>query len=183
MKKITAILISAMLLLTVCFGCGNSDNKIYIGEGKMTVIRSLITANGFIADEVFGSGFLPYDASQSVTQDSRTFAPVVSDKISTYAELETLIRSTYIESVAEKLLGEPKRYVEIDGKLCIDLQYAQAGEAEYDWSVFETKLQKMNDDGSYLFKVKLKKTNGFNTTLKMSVSDSEGMLRLCDFYY
>ncbi len=182
MKKITAILLSALLLLTVCFGCGNSNNDIYIGEGKMTLIRSLITANGFIADEIFGSGFLAYDASQSVTQGSQTFAPVVSEKISTYAELESLIRSTYVESVAEKLLDEPKKYVEIDGKLYIDLQYARTEEAEYDWSAFETQLQKVNEDGSYLLKVKLKKTNGFKTTLKINVSDEDGMLRLCDFY-
>lgn len=182
MKKITAIVLSALLMLTVCFGCSNSADDVYIGEGKMTVIRSLVSTNGFLVNEVFGTGHLPIDATQTVQQGAETYAPVISDRISTYAELENLVKSTYTEDVAAKLLGEPQKYVEIDGKLHLNLQYAVLAEAEYDWSEFETKLKKVNDDGSYLFKVKVKKTNGFNSSIKISVSDKDGTLRLCDFY-
>lgn len=182
MKKITVIILSALLMLTLCFGCSSPADDIYIGEGKMTVIRSLISTNGFLANEVFGTGHLPIDATQTVKQGAETYALVVSDRISSYAELENLVRSTYIEEVAAKLLSEPRKYVDIDGKLYLDLHYDTSGDAEYDWSEFEINFKKLNDDGSYLFKVKAKKTNGFNSTVKMSVSDTDGTLRLCDFY-
>lgn len=182
MKKLTAILLSALLILTVCVGCSGSD-KPYIGEGKMTVIRSIISTNGFLANEVFGAKHLPVDASKTVTKDSHSYAPVVSDRIATYSQLETLVKSTYTEDVAKRLLTEPAKYVEIDGKLYFDLQYhLNEGEAEYNWSDFEANLKKINDDGSYLFKVKVEKTNGFSSTVKMSVSDADGVIRLCDFY-
>lgn len=182
MKKLTSILILVSILLPLCFGCSNSNNDVYIGEGKMTVIRSLISTNGLIANEVFGANHLPVDASQTITQNSRIYAPVVSDKISTYAELESVVKSTYTEEVANRLLSEPEKYIEIDGKLYFDLHYDIKNEAEYDWSDFEIKLKKINDDGSYLFKVNLKKTNGFKSSIKISVSDTNGTLRLCEFY-
>lgn len=182
MKKTAAIIFSFLMILTLCFGCSNSDNKVYIGEGKMTVIRSLISTNGFLANEVFGENHLPVDALQTVQQGAQSFAPVVSDRISTYAELENLVKSTYTEDVAAKLLSEPQKYVDIDGKLYFDLQYDVTAEAEYDWSEFETEFKEVNDDGSYLFKVKVKKTNGFNSTFKMNISDTDGTLRLCEFY-
>lgn len=182
MKKITAIVLSALLMLALCSGCGNSADAVYIGEGKMTVIRSLISTNGFLVNEVFGTGHLPVDTAQTVQQGGEAFAPVISDRISTYAELENLVNSTYTADVAARLLNEPQKYIEIDGKLHLNLQYAVSEKSEYDWSEFESEFKKLNDDGSYLFKVKVKKTNGFNSTFKISVSDSDGTLRLCDFY-
>lgn len=183
MKKIISLTLLFVLILAVFSGCGSSDkNEVYIGEGKMTVIRSLISSNGFLANEVFGATHLPVDTSKTVTQGSQTFAPVFSEKITTYAELEALVKSTYVEAVADRLLNEPKKYVEIDGKLYFDLQYDQTEKAKYDWSSFESEFKKLNDDGTYLFKVKLKKANGFKTSVKISVSDTDGTLRLCEFY-
>lgn len=182
MKKIIALILSALLVLTAFYGCSNSNKDIYIGEGKMTVIRSLVSTNGFLANDVFGANHLPVDVSQTVTHNSRTFAPVVSDKFSSYSQLEALVNSTYTEETAKKLLNEPQKYIDIDGKLYFDLHYAVTENAEYDWSDFNIEFQKINDDGSYLFKVKLKKTNGFNSTVKINVSDTDGVIRLCEFY-
>lgn len=183
MKKIISLLLSALLILAAFSGCGNDGkNEVYIGEGKMTVIRSLISTNGLLANEVFGASHLPVDSSKTVTQGGQAFAPVVSEKIKTYSELETLVKSTYIEAVAERLLNEPKKYVEIDGKLYFDLQYDQTEKAKYDWSEFESEFKNLNDDGTYLFKVSLKKSSGFKTSLKINISDTNGTIRLCEFY-
>jgi hypothetical protein len=44
------------------------------------------------------------------------------------------------------------------------------------------KTKKVNDDGSYTFKVKFINTKGFNETLKIKVTETDGAIRLCDFY-
>ncbi len=184
MKKIISFFVSVLLIITVFSGCGNSEkDKVYIGEGKMTVLRSLVSSNGFIADEIFGSGHLPVDMSKTVTQGNQTFAPVISDKIGSYAELETLLRSVYTEEVVNTLLNEPKKYVEIDGILYFDIQYnAAETKKEYDWSEFEIEFEETNEDGSQSFEVKLKKANGWKSKIDIQTVDVGGMPRLCGFY-
>lgn len=184
MKKVIAIILSLMFVVSAFSGCGNSGkDNVYIGEGKMTVLRSMISTNGFIADEIFGANHLPVDMSKTITQDGCTFAPVVSDRIKSYAELETLLKSVYVEDVVNKLLNEPKKYVEIDGVLYFDLQYALSEtETKYDWSEFEVEFDKTNEDGSQNFEVSLKKTNGWKTKIDITAVETDGMPRLCDFY-
>lgn len=184
MKKIISIILALLLTVTAFSGCGNSEkDKVYIGEGKMTVLRSLVTSNGFIADEIFGSAHLPVDMSKTVTQDNHTFAPVVSDKIGSYAELEALLKSVYTEDVVNTLLNEPKKYVEIDGMLYFDIQYEVSEvEKKYDWSEFEIEFEETDEDGSQIFEVGLKKTNGWKTKIDIQVIDVGGMPRLCGFY-
>lgn len=184
MKKIISIILALILTVTAFSGCGNSEkNTVYIGEGKMTVLRSLVTSNGFIADEIFGSGHLPVDMAKTFTQGNQTFAPVVSDKIGSYAELEALLNSVYTEDVVNSLLNEPKKYVEIDGILYFDVQYeVSETEKNYDWSEFEIEFEETNKDGGQSFEVKLKKTNGWKSKIDIRVIDVDGMPRLCGFY-
>lgn len=183
MKKFLSVLLSVLLIFAAFAGCGNSENNVYIGEGKLTVLRSLISTNGFIADEVLGAKHLPVDMSKTISKDNQTFAPVVSDKISTYAELEALLNSVYTEEVANKLLNEPKKYVEIDGVLYFDVQYEQSvTEKKYDWSEFEIEYDKTTEEGNTVFEIKLKKTNGWKSKIKIETVDVGGMPRLCGFY-
>ncbi len=183
MKKIISIVLSLLTILAFS-GCSNSEkDQVYIGEGKLTVLRSLVTSNGFIANEIFGSEHLPVDFTKTVTQDNQTFAPVVSDKIKSYSELETLLKSVYTEDVVNTLLNEPRKYVEIDSVLYFDVQYESTKtEKKYDWSEFEIEYDKTNEDGSQIFEVKLKKANGWNTKIDIQVTDVGGMPRLCGFY-
>ena len=184
MKKIISIILSLLLIASVFGGCGKSESEtVYIGEGKMTVLRALVASNGFIADEIFGSGHLPVDMEKKITQGNQTFAPVVSDKIGSYAELETLLKSVYTEDVVNSLLNEPKKYVEINGVLYFDIQYeALETEKKYDWSEFEIEYDKTDENGNNVFKVSLKKANGWKTKTYITAADIDGMPRLCEFY-
>lgn len=182
MKRLISIAVIFIIIISSFVGCSGADNKIYIGEGKMTVIRSLVTTNGFLANSVIGSGHLPVNESEMIIRDSKTLAPVESDIISTYSDLEKLVDSTYPKEVAQKLLNEPKKYYDIDGKLYFDMQYSESENPKYDWSDFTVEFKKLNDDGNYLFKVSLKKTNGFPVSVKIGVTDKDGVIRLCDFY-
>lgn len=183
MKKIISVILIAVLLACTFSGCGEKKDEVYIGEGKMTVLRSLVSTNGFIADEIFGADHLPVDMEKKITQGNQTFAPVVSDKIGSYTELETLLKSVYTEETATKLLNEPKKYVEIDGILYFDIQYENSGNKnKYDWSEFEIKFDKVSENDTQIFEVSLKKTNGWKTKLDIETVDIGGMPRLCKFY-
>ncbi len=183
MKKIISVILVAVLLVCGFSGCGETKDEIYIGEGKMTVLRSLVATNGFIADEIFGTAHLPVDMEKKITQGNRTFAPVVSDKIGSYAELEALLKSVYTEEVATKLLSEPEKYVEIDGVLYFDVQYETSEtKNKYDWSEFEIEFDEMSENNTYVFEVSLKKTSGWKTKLEIETVDVGGMPRLCGFY-
>ncbi len=182
MKRLISLTAIFIVIISSFVGCSGADNKVYIGEGKMTVIRSLIKANGFLANSVIGADHLSVNESEMIIHDSKTLAPVESDIISTYSDLERLVESTYTEDIAKKLLNEPKKYYDIDGKLYFDMQYSESENPKYDWSDFTVEFKNLNDDGSYLFKVSLKKTNGFSTSVKIDVTDKDGVIRLCDFY-
>lgn len=184
MKKLISVFLAVLFIFAAFSGCGNAEkDKVYIGEGKLTVLRSLVSSNGFIADEIMGSGHLPVDMSKTVTQDDKTFAPVVSDKIGSYAELEALLSSVYTDDVVNTLLNEPKKYAEIDGALYFDIQYNLTdAKQKYDWSEFEIEFKETNDDGSLTFEVSLKKTNGKRTKIDIQTIDVGGMPRLCGFY-
>lgn len=183
MKKIISVVLVAIFVACSFSGCGETKNEVYIGEGKMTVLRSLVATNGFIADEVFGANHLPVDMEKKITQGNQTYAPVVSDKIGSYAELETLLRSVYTEEVATALLNEPKKYIEIDGVLYFDLQYESTKtKKKYDWSEFEITFDEISENETQLFEVSLKKTNGWKTKLDIETADIGGMPRLCGFY-
>ena len=183
MKKIISVILAAVLLICSFSGCSETKNEVYIGEGKMTVLRSLVATNGFIADEIFGANHLPVDMEKKITQGNQTFAPVVSEKIGSYAELETLLKSVYTEETANKLLNEPKKYVEINGILYFDVQYETVEtKKKYDWSEFEIEFDETNEDGTLTFEVSLKKTSGWKTKIDISAVDVGGMPRLCEFY-
>lgn len=183
MKKIISVVLVAIFVACSFSGCSETKNEVYIGEGKMTVLRSLIASNGFIADEIFGANHLPVDMEKKITQGNQTYAPVVSDKIGSYAELETLLRSVYTEEVATALLNEPKKYIEIDGVLYFDLQYESTKtKKKYDWSEFEITFDEISENETQLFEVSLKKTNGWKTKLDIETADIGGMPRLCGFY-
>ena len=184
MKKLVSVLLAVLFIFAAFSGCGNTEeNKVYIGEGKMTVLRSLVSTNGFIADEIFGSAHLPVDMSKTITQDNLTFAPVVSDKIGSYAELEALLNSVYTEDVVNTLLNETKKYVEIDGVLYFDIQYEQSEtKKKYDWSEFEIEYDKTTEEGNQIFEISLKKTNGWKSKIEIETVDIGGMPRLCGFY-
>ncbi len=183
MKKFISIFLLTVMLICAFSGCGETKDEVYIGEGKMTVLRSLIATNGFIADEIFGAAHLPVDMEKKITRGNQTFAPVVSDRIGSYAELETLLKSVYTEEIANKLLNEPKKYVEIDGILYFDVQFENTGsEKKYDWSEFEIEFDDMSENGTMIFEVNLKKSNGWKTKLDIEAADIGGMPRLCNFY-
>ena len=130
MKRTVIVFISLLFILSACGGKESKENKenttastiaesevaAFVGEGQMTVLRTLINSNEFFVNDVYVASHLPVDKSAAVNNANGTFAPVISDKIKTYSDLSDMLKATYTAKTAEKILSEQK-YLEIDGKL------------------------------------------------------------------
>ena len=146
----------------------------------MTALRFLVNSNAFLVESVFIKNHLPVDLENTVENDSGTFAPVVSDKIKTYADLESTVNSTYTKEIAEKLLNE-KRYVEIDGKLYFDMKFDTASSYDKDWTDYEIEVSNAAD-GEYSIDINVKNIKGRKTVITASAVTVDGSLRLNDIY-
>lgn len=181
MKKITALFFFLLFLFSAC---SNSDKTefnesniaSYVGEGEMTVIRTLVSSNAFFVEDVFVADHLPVDTQNTIENSNGTFAPVVSDKIKTYADLESMLRSTYVTATADKLLSEG-RYTEIDGKLYFNMKFDAATDYSLDWSETESESV-INADGNYEITVTLKSRD----QLTLVAVKENGNLRLENIY-
>lgn len=188
MKKILALFLCILFIFAGCSSKNDTEKSTikdsvvegYVGEGTKTALRVLINSNAFLVENVFVKNHLPVDADKSVTNENGTFAPVVSDKILTYKDLENAVNSTYTKDVAEKLLGE-KRYFEIDGKLYFDMKYDKESDYNLDWSEFEAEFSAI-DENSYSIEITVRNAKGRKTVVNASAVTADGSIRLDNIY-
>lgn len=186
MKKIVAILFCLLFMFIACSCEKNSppptesQAAAYVGAGEMTLIEILVASNAFFVTDVFAEGHLPVDAANTVTNENGTFALVVSDKIDSYARLESMVRATYTAEIADKLLSEPAKYAEIDGKLYFNMAYDTESEYSVDWSEPEVTAS-IGADGKYAIEVKVKDGLSKKTVVLSAVNDN-GNIRLENIY-
>ena len=188
MKK---IFILTLCILFVFAGCSSekSNNSptikdsvvdTYIGEGTKTALRALVNSNVFFVEDVFVKDHLPVDEEKAITNGNGTFAPVVSDDISSYADLENLLYSTYTKETADKLLSE-KRYVEIEGKLYFDMKFDKESGYNSDWSDFEAEFTADGENG-YSIEITIRNLKGKKTVINASAVETDGSIRLENIY-
>lgn len=184
MKKIFLLLFCFLFLLTACSGkeetpssTFNESNAVsYVGAGEMTAINILVNSNEFLSADVFVDNHLPVDESGLIENEQGRFAPVASVEIATYSALKEMVYSTYTAQAAEKLLNEPAKYVEINGKLYFDMQYYSQVQSNADSEAPEISAQ-ISADGKYVISVKY----GENETV-MSAVETDNGIRLENIY-
>lgn len=188
MKRIIALAFCLLFILTACSGKTekktelNEDNYAsYVGAGEMTLINILINSNGEFANNVFGSNHLPVDETKIITNTEGSFAPVVSDKYKTLDDLRSHLYSTYIQKTADSLLTSPAKYVDIDGKLYMNMKYADKNTAN-DWSAPEVSAT-IDAEGRYIISVTVKNEKGRKTEIEASAVTENGSLKLENIYY
>lgn len=185
MKKIFLILICFTFFLV---GCSPKEVKPdafadnFVPEGKMTVIRYLISSNAYLVENVFIENRLPFDAEKSITNTEGTFAPVVSDKYETYTDLYDELQATYTDEAAERILAEYNIYSEVDGKLYINTSATAKKADNLDWSNPEIEVKSVSD-GIYELKVTVKTESGRNRKLDVKAVTVDGNIRLEDICY
>ncbi len=183
MKKIIAAVICIALLFGGCAAkVPDPLDENYVGEGQMTVLRYLINSNAFFVEDVFVESPLPAETGKDITNESGTFAPVVSDTIGSYTELKETLEATYTKEAAEKILSESDRYAEIDGQLYFNTKYANTEAEDYDWSEPEIEIISVSD-GTYELEVTIKKSSGFRHSFQAKAVTVNGDIRLDDMYY
>lgn len=188
MKKIIALAFCLLFILTACSGKTekkteiNEDNLAsYVGAGEMTLINILVNSNGQFANNVFGNGHLEVDETKSVTNANGTFAPVVSDKYKTLADLKSHLYSTYTQKTADELLTSPAKYVDIDGKLHMNMKYAETTSAN-DWSA-PVASAIIDSEGKYIISITVKNEKGKETEIEASAVSENGSLKLENIYF
>ncbi len=184
MKK---ILLLFLCMIFVFAGCSGTEKPLddsviqnYIGEGTKTAISILVDSNAFLVENVFVNNHLPVDSSAVIKNESGSFAPVVSEEIKTYADLESMVNATYTPEVAKKLLGK-KRYVEIDGKLYFDMKFDTEAKGGNDWTDYKVEISN-GESGSYSVAVTVRNQKHKKVVIKAVASNNNGSLRLENIY-
>ena len=195
MKRTVIVFISLLFILSACGGKESKENKenttastiaesevaAFVGEGQMTVLRTLINSNEFFVNDVFVASHLPVDKSAAVNNANGAFAPVISDKIKTYADLSDMLKATYTAKTAEKILSEQK-YLEIDGKLYFNMKYDAESDYKLDWSNFDFKVKSVTDE-EIVLDISVKDSKGKTVTLTATAVNENGNLRLDGLCY
>lgn len=183
MKKIIMILLCILFIFAGCSGNSNDDPLAnYVGEGQMTVLRYLINSNAYLVEEVFIENPLPTESGQNITNENGTFALVASDKISSMADLRSLLEATYTKEAADKILAESDRYAEIDGKLYFNTKYSMEHGEDCNWSEPEIEVISVSDD-TYVLEVTIKNERGWKHKLDVTAVTVDGDIRLENMYY
>lgn len=187
MKK---IVIALLLILCVFSGCSaqksvdltdETNVAAYIPAGQMTVLEFLVESNRFFVEEVFVANHLPVDENATIKNEQGTFAPVVSDKIKTYSELDEMLNATYTAETVAKLLSE-KKYVEINGKLYFDMKFAKDFSYEYDWSEYEISSSAAAGE-KFELTVTVRNAKHKKSEITLSAATVDGNIRLENIYF
>lgn len=103
----------------------------------------LLERNKIIFFEIYGLSMLETDIPEDRSNEE-VFFPVIDQRFTTYAELEGFIKSTYVQSVAESLLGNG-RYVDVEGKLYADISKDTGGGYYVDWENYSFQIVQNSD--------------------------------------
>lgn len=188
MKRVILIFSCILFLFA---GCNNSSDKDapkdvfatnYVGEGQMTVLRSLINSNALFVEEVFVEDFLPADESRTISGKDGSFAPVESGIFTTYKEFEQTIYETYTDEAAKNILAEFDMYTDIYGQLYINTRAKKINAKDYDWSNPEIKVNSAAD-GTYVMEITVKTEKGKDYSFEAKAVTVDGNIRLENIYY
>lgn len=113
-----------------------------------TELRALLDENLYCMMKIFCMGGLPHE-DEPVMGES--VYKVSSDKFATLSDLESYLLTVYTAEYTDMLLNDfpyedTSMYLDVDGELCIDINYAGAKGYYVDWSSPEITVN--SSDGS-----------------------------------
>lgn len=190
MKRFILIFTCILFLFAGCSDSGEGTDTTsrdvfatnYVGEGQMTVLRSLISSNALFVEEVFVEEFLPADTDKAVSDENGTYAPVSSDKFDSYEDFVQSVYATYTDEAAKKILAEFDMYKDIYGELYLNTNAKKAKAENYDWSSPEIAVRTASD-GTYELEVTIKTEKGKDYTFEAKAITVDGNIRLENIYY
>lgn len=191
MKRFALIFACILFLFAGCSDSGGDAEKTskkdvfatnYVGEGQMTVLRSLINSNALFVEEVFVEEFLPADTNKAISDKNGTYAPVSSDKFDSYEKFIQSVNSTYTDEAAKKILAEFDMYKDIYGELYLNTKSSKVKAKNYDWSSPVIEVVTVSE-GTYELEVTVKTEKGKDHTFEVKAVTVDGNIRLENIYY
>ncbi len=185
LKKVIALLLCVICIVGVFAACSSdkpSQKEIdnFVGEGTITTLRSLVSANAYLVKEVFVGGALQTLNDETTEYNGKLYKAVGPGNIKNYGELKSAVESVYTAECSESLLANG-RYVLIGDRLYVDAN----APCDYtlDWSgAAETFEIVSKTETSYTFTVTVKDGNK-NVSFEMTAEkDAQGNLRLVQMY-
>ncbi len=183
MKKIIALIFCLLFLLTACSGKTelNEDNYAsYVGAGEMTLINILVNSNAKFVKDILIANHLDIDEAKTIKNANGNFAPVVSDKYKTLADLKAHLEATYTKEAVDSIFAD-ERYVDIEGKLYFNMKYAKS-DYKLDWSQPEVSAN-IDSEGRYIISITVKDEKGKDAEIEARAVSENGNLRLENIYY
>ncbi len=188
MKKIIALIFCLLFLFSACSGETENKTKLnkdnyasYVGAGEMTLINILVNSNAGFVKDIFIANHLPVDETKTVRNAKGEFAPVVSDEYKTLADLKARLEMTYTKEAVDAILADEK-YVDIEGKLHFNTEYAESDYYKLDWSQPEVTAS-IDSEGKYIISITVKDEKGRKTIIEASAVSENGNLKLEKLYY
>lgn len=168
-RNINKLMSAAMVALLLCSGCGgkvstevsggsSSSSAVQSSEAEVSSneeqeekqeneitqaeLNELFGKNVECMVNIFSINHLPY-SGEPVEGDSIYI--VSDDRFNSFSDFEEYVRSIYCTEEADRLLynfpyEDSPMYVDVDGKLGVDLNYAGAKGYYVDWSNFEIEI-------------------------------------------
>ncbi len=183
MKKIIALIFCLLFLFTACSDKTeiNKDNYAsYVGAGEMTLINILVNSNAKFVKDIFVANHLEVDEAKTVKNSNGSFAPVISEKYKTLADLKAHLESTYTKEAVNSILSDGK-YIDIDGKLHFNIKHAKS-DYKLDWSNPEISAN-IDAEGKYIISITVKDEKGKKAEIEACAISENGNLRLENIYY
>lgn len=188
MKKIIALAFCFLFLFTACSDENGKKAEInedsyasYVGAGEMTLINILVNSNAKFVNEIFIANHLDIDETKTVKNPEGEFAPVVSDEYKTLADLKSHLEATYTKDAVEEILSDGK-YVDIEGKLHFNTEYAESDYYKLDWSQPEVSAA-IDAEGNYIISITVKNEKGRDSLIEAVAVSENGSLKLNKLYY
>ncbi len=184
MKKVIALLLCALCLVGLFSACSDKPSKKdidnYVGEGTITTLKGLISANAYLVNDVFAGGVLQTLDNETAEYNGKVYKAVGPGNIKNYGELKSAVESVYTAEASESLLGNG-RYVVINERLYVDTEASCDYKA--DWSGAAESFEIVSKtETSYTFTVTVK-VAGKDVSVEMTaIKDEQGNLRLAQMY-
>lgn len=159
-------ILAGMMLLTACSETTVQKETIQPATGTVTEAQTsvmkevpeelweelwgLIEENSY-CKKIFYMGMLPTAEKNIVYDENNTLYEVDPEAFTDYASFEEYIRSVYSKEKADELLYNfpyegVQKYVNVDGKLYVDIQF-NGGKGSYaDWRVYKITMISVGDE-------------------------------------
>ena len=144
MKRLLAICLIGILLLTGCGGGSDTSNTPDLAAVTVSELEDLFEDNLDCVKNILVLGALPHNATP--VRDGHIY-PVTNTRYHSYQELQNYLLTIYTAAETTRLLegGGNPLYLEVDGVLCVDVYRIGGKQYTVDWEDYTLVVDGYDD--------------------------------------